>query len=93
VQSIARLLQDGADAGEFSVADPTATAELLYSTLHGTADAALHRGGPSDPDRLITAAQHFARGAVGAPPSTRRRSGGSRRSAQSSTTGRARRVT
>jgi AcrR family transcriptional regulator len=76
LDSIEALLRDGTEAEAFAVDDPAGTAELLYSTLHGTADAALHHDRPVDPAPVITAAQDFVRRAVGAhPPTGRGRSG------------------
>ncbi len=65
VEAIRELLADGATAGDFDIANPEATAYLLYAAMHAFDPA--FRGSDQTPDEhLVGAAQQLFRRAVGA---------------------------
>ncbi|MDW5597083.1 helix-turn-helix domain-containing protein [Conexibacter stalactiti] len=62
-----RILGAGAAAGAFALADVETATALLYGAMHAAVDLLLDRGQrPLDVDRVLSATQRFARGAVGA---------------------------
>jgi len=63
---IRELLEAGAAAGAFDVADPESTAVLCYASMHAFDDDFRGRPGPDDA-RLIRAAQQLFRRAAGLP--------------------------
>lgn len=63
---LGEVLRAGADAGAFRPIDPPTTAALLYGAMHAAVDLLLSGDQPVDVDRVVTATQELARGAVGA---------------------------
>jgi AcrR family transcriptional regulator len=63
---IRELLEAGASAGAFDVADPESTAVLCYASMHAFDHDFRGRPGPDD-TRLIRAAQQLFRRAAGLP--------------------------
>jgi TetR/AcrR family transcriptional regulator, transcriptional repressor for nem operon len=63
--AIAELVEGGAAAGEFHVADPALATEFLLHALHGTLATAMHRPRPQR-RRFVDGVSELARRALGA---------------------------
>lgn len=65
IQSLARLLEEGARAGAWRSKDAYLTAVMLFSALHGAADAAIAGLAPLDRRACVRAVRSFCRRVLG----------------------------
>jgi AcrR family transcriptional regulator len=61
IAELTALLEDGISAGAFRLADPEATATLLYYTMHGIADHLIHYSGGETHERLAREVRRLTR--------------------------------
>lgn len=61
IEALTALLDEGTRVGTFSVADPLATAVLLFGAVHHAADHLHHADDPALTDRVIMELRHWCR--------------------------------